>query len=144
MDKSSGHVVLVSGGEILLRLSGCPKVERVLQLIDAIEALGIDPVDAAPDYWQPVHNRPSVNEAPRPYTRSRHQGWLPRLEQPCGDTSHDARGCRRRAVHDRGEIRDTRCMVRLGFVSFDFGLIHGKGHCRDHRQLSDSMSSSFF
>ena len=30
------------GGEILLRLTGWPKVERVLQLIDAVEALGID------------------------------------------------------------------------------------------------------
>src|SRR6201997_1152281 len=28
------------GGESLLRLSGWPKVERVLQLIDAVEALG--------------------------------------------------------------------------------------------------------
>ena len=28
------------GGEILLRLSGWPKVERVLQMIDAVEALG--------------------------------------------------------------------------------------------------------
>jgi hypothetical protein len=66
------------GGDILLRLSGWPKVERVLQIIDAIEALGIDPVDAAPDYWQHVHNRLSVNEAPRPYTGSRHQAWLHR------------------------------------------------------------------
>lgn len=66
------------GGEILLRLSGWPKVERVLQLIDAVEALGIDPVDAAPDYWHHVHNRLSVNEAPRTYTRSRHQAWLHR------------------------------------------------------------------
>ena len=32
-------------------LSGWPKVERVLQLIDAVEALGIDPADAAHDYW---------------------------------------------------------------------------------------------
>ena len=63
------------GGEILLRLSGWPKVERVLQLIDAVEALGIDPVDAAPDYWHHVHNRLSVNEAPRTYTRSRHKAW---------------------------------------------------------------------
>src|SRR5580700_7879453 len=39
------------GGESLLRLSGWPKVERVLQLIDAVEALAIDPVEAAPDYW---------------------------------------------------------------------------------------------
>ena len=66
------------GGEILLRLTGWPKVERVLQLIDAVEALGIDPSDAAPDYWHHVDNRLSVNEAPRPYTRSRHQAWLHR------------------------------------------------------------------
>jgi hypothetical protein len=66
------------GGDILLRLSGWPKVERVLQLIDAVEALGIDPVDAAHDYWHHVHNRVSVNEVPRPYTRSRHQAWLHR------------------------------------------------------------------
>jgi hypothetical protein len=66
------------GGEILLRLSGWPKVERVLQRIEIVEALGIDPADAAPDYWHHVHNRLSVNEAPRPYTRSRHQAWLHR------------------------------------------------------------------
>lgn len=66
------------GGEILLRLSGWPTVERVLQLIDAVEALGIDPADAAPDYWHHIHNRLSVNETPRPYTRSRHQAWLHR------------------------------------------------------------------
>jgi len=66
------------GGESLLRLSGWPKVERVLQLIDAVEALDIDPANAAPDYWHHVHNRLSVNEAPRPYTRSRHQAWLHR------------------------------------------------------------------
>ena len=66
------------GGEILLRLSGWPKVERVLQLVDAVEALGIDPADAAPEYWQHVHNRLSVNEVPRAYTRGRHQAWLHR------------------------------------------------------------------
>ena len=66
------------GGEILLRLSGWPKVERVLQLIDAVEALDIDPADAAPDYWHHVHNRLSVNENPRPYTKARHQAWLHR------------------------------------------------------------------
>jgi hypothetical protein len=66
------------GGESLLRLSGWPKVERVLQLIDAIETLDIDPADAAPDYWHHVHNRLSVNETPRRYTRSRHQAWLHR------------------------------------------------------------------
>ena len=66
------------GGEVLLRLSGWPKVERVLQIVDAVEALGIDPADAAPDYWHHVHNRLSVNEVPRIYTQSRHQAWLHR------------------------------------------------------------------
>ena len=69
---------ITPGGESLLRLSGWPKVERVLQLIDVVEALGVDPADAAPDYWRHVHNRLSVNETPRPYTRSRHQAWLHR------------------------------------------------------------------
>ena len=69
---------IAPGGESLLRLSGWPKVERVLHLIDAIEALAIEPSEAAPDYWHHVHNRLSVNEAPRPYTRSRHQAWLHR------------------------------------------------------------------
>jgi hypothetical protein len=66
------------GGEILLRLSGWPKVEKALQAIDAIEALGIDPADAAPEHWHHVHNRLSVNEAPRRYTQTRHQAWLHR------------------------------------------------------------------
>ena len=66
------------GGDILLRLAGWPKVERVLQIVDAVEALGVDPADAAPDYWHHVHNRLSVNEVPRSYTRARHQAWLHR------------------------------------------------------------------
>lgn len=69
---------ITPGGESLLRLSGWPKVERVLQLIDGIEALRIDPADAAPEYWHHVHNRLSVHETPRPYTSSRHQAWLHR------------------------------------------------------------------
>src|SRR6266852_2659914 len=69
---------ITPGGESLLRLSGWPKVERVLQLIDGVEALRIVPADAALDYWHHVHNRLSVNETPRPYTRSRHQAWLHR------------------------------------------------------------------
>jgi hypothetical protein len=66
------------GGDILLRLTGWSKVERVLQLIDAVEALDIHPADVALDYWHHVHNRLSVNETPRPYTRARHQAWLHR------------------------------------------------------------------
>ena len=64
------------GGEILLRLSGWPKVERVLQAIDAVEQLGVDPVDACPDHWQQLHNRLSSGEPPRAYTADRHRAWL--------------------------------------------------------------------
>ena len=66
------------GGESLLRQAGWPKVEKVLQAIDTVESLGIDPADAAPEHWRHIHNRLSVGEQPRPYTRSRHQAWLHR------------------------------------------------------------------
>jgi hypothetical protein len=68
------------GGDILLRMNGWPKVERVLQVIDTIEALGLDPVEVAPEHWQHVHNRLSVNETPRAYTLGRHRAWLRRRE----------------------------------------------------------------
>jgi hypothetical protein len=66
------------GGDILLKVEGWPKVERVLQFIDAIEALGVDPIDAAPDHWRHVHNRLSAGHEPRAYTRERHDAWLQR------------------------------------------------------------------
>lgn len=66
------------GGEFLLRIHGWPKVERVLQRIDAIEALGIDPAHAAPDYWRHVHNRLTVGAEPRAYTADQHRAWLKR------------------------------------------------------------------
>jgi Protein of unknown function (DUF2840) len=68
------------GGESLLHLSGWPKVEKVLQAIDAVAALGIDPADAAPDHWRHVHNRLTAGEPPRPYSQKRHQAWLSRRE----------------------------------------------------------------
>jgi len=64
------------GGEILLRLATWPKVQRVLKGIDIIEALGIDPKDAAPDHWRHVHSRIFVGENPRAYSRTRHRAWL--------------------------------------------------------------------
>jgi hypothetical protein len=66
------------GGEVLLSIKNLPKVERVLQAIDAIEALGIDPADAAPDHWRHIHNRLIVSEKPRAYTLTRHRAWLKR------------------------------------------------------------------
>lgn len=64
------------GGEILLRVSGWPRVERVLQAIDAVERIGIDAADACPDHWRHVHNRLAAGETPRPYSREQHRAWL--------------------------------------------------------------------
>ncbi|MDR3514003.1 MAG: DUF2840 domain-containing protein [Caulobacteraceae bacterium] len=66
------------GGEILLRVSGWAKVEPVLQAIDAVEALGIDPADVAPAFWRRLHNRLAAGFEPGAYTREQHRAWLKR------------------------------------------------------------------
>ncbi len=64
------------GGEILLRIEGWPKVERVLQHIDAIEAIGIDATEVSPEHWRHVHNRLTVGHEPRAHTVDQHQAFL--------------------------------------------------------------------
>lgn len=64
------------GGEILLRIDGWPKVERVLQAIDKVEALGVDPADVAPEHWRHVHNRLAAGHEPRAYTLEQHRAFL--------------------------------------------------------------------
>lgn len=64
------------GGDILLRIGGWPKVERVLQTIDAVEALGIDPAAVAPEYWRHVSARLTAGYEPRAYTPGQHSAWL--------------------------------------------------------------------
>jgi hypothetical protein len=66
------------GGQILLRLSGWPKVEAALRSIDIVESYGIAPEDVCPDHWQHVHSRLTVGFEPRPYTPARHAAWLKR------------------------------------------------------------------
>ena len=66
------------GGEILLRIDGWPKVQRTLAVIDAVEALSVDPADASPDYWRHVHNRLSSGQEPNPYPPERHAAWIGR------------------------------------------------------------------
>lgn len=75
---SIGHVR--PGAEILLRLSGWPKVQRALDEITAIEHFGFDPADICPDHWRHIHNRLSAGEQPRSYTPERHAIWLKRRE----------------------------------------------------------------
>ena len=66
------------GGELLLRANGWPKVERALQAIDAVEALGLDPAAINPDYWRHVHNRLSAGLRARAYGHAQHRAWLQR------------------------------------------------------------------
>ncbi len=68
------------GGEILLHVEGWPKVEQVLRAIDAVEAAGVDPCEAATDHWRHVHNRIAAGHQPRAYTMERHRAWLKRRE----------------------------------------------------------------
>jgi hypothetical protein len=64
------------GDEILLKVEGWPNVERVLQIIDSIEALKIDPSEVDPDHWRHVHHRIAANVEPRPYTLTHHRAVL--------------------------------------------------------------------
>ena len=66
------------GGESLLQICGWEKAERVLRAIDAIEALGVDPADVAPDHWRHIHNRLTAGAVPHAYARDRHAAWLKR------------------------------------------------------------------
>ncbi|MCE2574031.1 DUF2840 domain-containing protein [Komagataeibacter sp. FNDCR2] len=68
------------GGEILLRVDSWPRVEHVLRAVDAIEALGLDPADAAPEYWRHLHHRVTAGHEPRAYTREQHSAWLKRRQ----------------------------------------------------------------
>ena len=66
------------GGEVLLRLSGWPKVEPALAAIAQVESYAIAPEDVCPDHWRHVHNRLTAGLSPRTYTPARHAAWLKR------------------------------------------------------------------
>jgi Protein of unknown function (DUF2840) len=66
------------GGEVLLHQTSWPRVQRVLEAIDAVEAQDIDPVEVSPDYWRHVHHRLEARQQPDAYTKARHRAWLRR------------------------------------------------------------------
>ncbi|UCI09510.1 DUF2840 domain-containing protein [Mesorhizobium sp. B1-1-8] len=68
------------GGDILLKVEGWPKVERVLQVIDAVEQLGIDPEAVSPDHWRHIHNRMAAGQDARAYTLDLHRAYLLRRQ----------------------------------------------------------------
>jgi hypothetical protein len=66
------------GGDILLKVESWPKVERVLQAVDRIERLGIDPEAVSPEHWRHVHNRLTAGHGPRTYALDHHRAFLAR------------------------------------------------------------------
>lgn len=68
------------GGDLLQKIEGWPKVEKVLRHIDAVEASGLDACAVAPDHWRHVSHQIGAGHEPRPYMTDRHQAWLKRRE----------------------------------------------------------------
>lgn len=66
------------GARILLHTEGEKNIKWVLQRIDAIKALGVDPVDVSPAYWRTLGNRLSARLPLPEYTLERHAAWLAR------------------------------------------------------------------
>lgn len=66
------------GAHILLRADGEQQVKAVLEVIDAVEALGIDPAAVAVTYWRTVGNRLAARQTLPHYTTDRHAAHLSR------------------------------------------------------------------
>lgn len=66
------------GARILLRVDGEQQVKVVLAVIDAIEALSIDPAAVAVTYWLTVGNRLTARQPLPDYTTERHAAHLAR------------------------------------------------------------------
>jgi hypothetical protein len=66
------------GARILLRADGEQQVKAVLKVIDAIEALGIEPAAVAATYWRTVGNRLAARQPLPDYTTERHAAHLAR------------------------------------------------------------------
>ncbi|WP_232077282.1 DUF2840 domain-containing protein [Variovorax sp. PBL-E5] len=66
------------GAHILLRADGEHQVKPVLEVIDAIEALGIEPAAVAATYWRTVGNRLAARQSLPDYSTERHAAHLAR------------------------------------------------------------------
>ncbi|MDM0042353.1 DUF2840 domain-containing protein [Variovorax sp. J22G21] len=69
---------VVPGARILLRADGEQQVKSVLERIDAVEALGIEPAMVASTYWQTVGNRLAARQSLPEYTSERHAAHVAR------------------------------------------------------------------
>jgi len=61
------------GAETLLYASGWHNGDRALQAGDAVEEVGLEPVDTAPDDWRQVHNRLQALPPPHPDAAELHR-----------------------------------------------------------------------
>lgn len=66
------------GARILLHVDGETRVKSVLETIDAIEAMGVDPGAVAVTYWRIVGNRLAARQLPPDYSLERHAAHLAR------------------------------------------------------------------
>ncbi|WP_296560881.1 DUF2840 domain-containing protein [Pigmentiphaga sp.] len=66
------------GARILLRVEGDRQVKVVLEAIDAIEQIGIDPCTVAATYWRTLGNRLAARQPLPAYTAERHAAHLAR------------------------------------------------------------------
>jgi len=64
------------GARVLLQTEGERRVRVILAQIDIIEALGIDPTDVSPPYWQTLGNRLAAGLPIPLYTAERHAAWI--------------------------------------------------------------------
>jgi hypothetical protein len=69
---------VLPGARLLLRVDGESGVKSVLQLIDDMEAAGIDPCTAALTYWSTLGNRLAGRQALPVYDIERHTAHLAR------------------------------------------------------------------
>ncbi len=66
------------GAVVLLHALSARPVKALLELVDRIEQLGIDPAEVAPTYWRMAHNRLAARVLVPPYTRDRHDAYRKR------------------------------------------------------------------
>lgn len=66
------------GARILLRVDGEPQVKAVLETIDAIEAMRVDPCAVAVTYWRIAGNRLAARQLPPASSLERHAAHLAR------------------------------------------------------------------
>lgn len=78
------HVACIAdvapGAQLLLHVATPAKTRRVLQLIDAIEAQGIDPEEVSEDYWRVLHQRLVAGIDPPVYSATEHAAMQRRRE----------------------------------------------------------------